>query len=70
MSELESSTWFQKVPCRVPVVLVAETPVSVKVELEVIVTVPRSEEHTSELKSQSTISYAVFCLKKKKKHTT
>ena len=25
----------------------------------------RSEEHTSELQSQSTISYAVFCLKKK-----
>ena len=28
--------------------------------------VGRSEEHTSELQSQSTISYAVFCLKKKK----
>src|SRR5881409_4402744 len=27
----------------------------------------RSEEHTSELHSQSHISYAVFCLKKKKK---
>src|SRR5881409_1597609 len=27
---------------------------------------PRSEEHTSELQSQSHISYAVFCLKKKK----
>ena len=27
--------------------------------------VARSEEHTSELQSQSTISYAVFCLKKK-----
>ena len=27
--------------------------------------VGRSEEHTSELQSQSTISYAVFCLKKK-----
>ena len=26
----------------------------------------RSEEHTSELQSQSTISFAVFCLKKKK----
>mgnify|MGYP000474482990 CR=1 FL=1 len=26
----------------------------------------RSEEHTSELQSQSTSSYAVFCLKKKK----
>ena len=30
----------------------------------------RSEEHTSELQSQSTISYAVFCLKKKKNTTT
>ena len=29
----------------------------------------RSEEHTSELQSQSTISYAVFCLKKKKPPT-
>src|SRR5881409_4274318 len=27
----------------------------------------RSEEHTSELQSQSHSSYAVFCLKKKKK---
>src|SRR5213080_2547919 len=27
----------------------------------------RSEEHTSELQSHSGISYAVFCLKKKKK---
>ena len=26
----------------------------------------RSEEHTSELQSRETISYAVFCLKKKK----
>ena len=29
----------------------------------------RSEEHTSELQSHSFISYAVFCLKKKKYHT-
>src|SRR5213596_2231769 len=29
--------------------------------------VPRSEEHTSELQSHGLISYAVFCLKKKKK---
>src|SRR5881296_4528824 len=29
----------------------------------------RSEEHTSELQSHSNISYAVFCLKKKKKPT-
>src|ERR1044071_10204337 len=30
----------------------------------------RSEEHTSELQSRVDISYAVFCLKKKKKITT
>src|SRR3546814_5022127 len=30
----------------------------------------RSEEHTSELQSLMRISYAVFCLKKKKQHHT
>src|SRR3546814_2062202 len=30
----------------------------------------RSEEHTSELQSLMRISYAVFCLKKKTKHTS
>src|SRR3546814_2703833 len=33
-----------------------------------LTTEPRSEEHTSELQSLMRISYAVFCLKKKK-HT-
>src|SRR3546814_9501703 len=33
-----------------------------------VVETPRSEEHTSELQSLMRISYAVFCLKKKK-HT-
>src|SRR3546814_6368579 len=32
------------------------------------VVAPRSEEHTSELQSLMRISYAVFCLKKKKKN--
>src|SRR3546814_10530946 len=32
-----------------------------------LVVQPRSEEHTSELQSLMRISYAVFCLKKKKK---
>src|SRR3546814_8217059 len=31
------------------------------------INMPRSEEHTSELQSLMRISYAVFCLKKKKK---
>src|SRR3546814_5583767 len=30
---------------------------------------PRSEEHTSELQSLMRISYAVFCLQKKKRRT-
>src|SRR3546814_9205645 len=34
--------------------------------LEVLPDPPRSEEHTSELQSLMRISYAVFCLKKKK----
>src|SRR3546814_9179273 len=34
------------------------------------VKIDRSEEHTSELQSLMRISYAVFCLKKKKKKTT
>src|SRR3546814_7135793 len=33
----------------------------------VVLTALRSEEHTSELQSLMRISYAVFCLKKKKK---
>src|SRR3546814_1364570 len=33
-------------------------------------TTARSEEHTSELQSLMRISYAVFCLKKKKPHKT
>src|SRR3546814_6271777 len=32
-------------------------------------TEPRSEEHTSELQSLMRLSYAVFCLKKKKYYT-
>src|SRR3546814_1400650 len=35
---------------------------------EIIATVARSEEHTSELQSLMRISYAVFCLKKKRKN--
>src|SRR3546814_1038489 len=32
----------------------------------IAIEIPRSEEHTSELQSLMRISYAVFCLKKKK----
>src|SRR3546814_2034714 len=37
---------------------------------ELVLLAFRSEEHTSELQSLMRISYAVFCLKKKKKNTT
>src|SRR3546814_6631003 len=35
-----------------------------------VLPIARSEEHTSELQSLMRISYAVFCLKKKKNETT
>src|SRR3546814_8665804 len=35
-----------------------------------VVVLPRSEEHTSELQSLMRISYAVFCLQKKKNKST
>src|SRR3546814_3988369 len=38
--------------------------------IELATTAIRSEEHTSELQSLMRISYAVFCLKKKKHQTT
>src|SRR3546814_7631071 len=38
-------------------------------ELTGIMAADRSEEHTSELQSLMRISYAVFCLKKKKQRT-
>src|SRR3546814_7962485 len=37
---------------------------------QVVIATKRSEEHTSELQSLMRISYAVFCLKKKKKYNT
>src|SRR3546814_5506363 len=37
--------------------------------LELLAAINRSEEHTSELQSLISISYAVFCLKKNKKNT-
>src|SRR3546814_7862580 len=37
---------------------------------QLVPVVPRSEEHTSELQSLMRISYAVFCLKKKKTTNT
>src|SRR3546814_9260863 len=42
---------------------------SLMLPLAIILIVPRSEEHTSELQSLMHISYAVFCSKKKKIRT-
>src|SRR3546814_10435619 len=39
------------------------------IELAQMLEADRSEEHTSALQSLMRISYAVFCLKKKQKHT-
>src|SRR3546814_6529993 len=50
-----------------PVRAVAVEPAPAVVERGGQVPVVRSEEHTSELQSLMRISYAVFCLKKKKK---
>src|SRR3546814_4660197 len=38
------------------------------VQLSTLLSIKRSEEHTSELQPLMRISYAVFCLKKKKKN--
>src|SRR3546814_1530985 len=43
-------------------------PASAKAAPSAATVAKRSEEHTSELQSLMRISYAVFCLKKKKQH--
>src|SRR3546814_9988676 len=57
------------------IIVYFEPPVAVLVDDFVVSSVQtqlldRSEEHTSELQSLMRISYAVFCLKKKKKKST
>src|SRR3546814_9759566 len=49
--------------------LVAILDPEIGIEFQRVGHVRRSEEHTSELQSLMRISYAVFCLKKKTKHT-
>src|SRR3546814_1624433 len=46
----------------------ARNPTLAQMQLSLSGRVRRSEEHTSELQSLMRISYAVFCLKKKKRH--
>src|SRR3546814_9814879 len=60
-----NSSWLRISPAR-PRQIRKTTPISVICGSELILNVRRSEEHTSELQSLMRISYAVFCLKKKK----
>src|SRR3546814_9498790 len=46
-----------------------DKPIILNLPATVEAATPRSEEHTSELQSLMRISYAVFCLKKKKTYT-
>src|SRR3546814_10855917 len=55
-----ASASFQPSPCSVPFI---------KNSTKRPPSLSRSEEHTSELQSLMRISYAVFCLKKKKQNT-
>src|SRR3546814_20462752 len=62
-----------RLPCRVPALAVSYTGTRLRVRRRREGRCPRvnalhtrSEEHTSELQSLMRISYAVFCLKKKK----
>src|SRR3546814_963155 len=60
---------FLEAVVKVVVHLLDEFVVVKAVEIEIVVfrhRLSRSEEHTSELQSLMRISYAVFCLKKKK----
>src|SRR3546814_6425767 len=57
-------------PTRVPAAAVAVAPPPMSLFAVRRDAAPRSEKHTSELQSLMRISYAVFCLKKTKVHTT
>src|SRR3546814_4428306 len=50
-----------------PIAMIAAMIVAPFAAMLVQMAISRSEEHTSELQSLMRISYAVFCLKKKKK---
>src|SRR3546814_2459369 len=63
MLEEAAHTGWHGIAWLVPVIAVAAATLSVAYSL-------RSEEHTSELQSLMRISYAVFCLKKKKSSTS
>src|SRR3546814_9432616 len=71
----EGSPWYRDRPCiRSPSPFPSQEQAAMKrsgsqmVPAQAGAAIARSEEHTSELQSLMRISYAVFCLKKKKKH--
>src|SRR3546814_8932567 len=51
-------------------IAMAGPPLDVRKDYSMLSALGRSEEHTSELQSLMRISYAVFCLKKKKREHT
>src|SRR3546814_11067261 len=53
-------------PCSMIQIVIADSAI-MPIQRSVLPSNSRSEEHTSELQSLMRISYAVFCLKKKKK---
>src|SRR3546814_6396403 len=59
-----SGATFASAQCFPPTIIAGVAPVSVWM----VQSAYRSEEHTSELQSLMRISYAVFCLKKKKNY--
>ena len=66
---LANALYRQPGPHPAPIFSVKPRPVATA-PAEIVPPLPRtrrSEEHTSELQSRTVISYAVFCLKKKKK---
>src|SRR3546814_12859003 len=60
------TTLFRSLTGRLPAFTAAITHLSGELDRRGEGSGPRSEEHTSELQSLMRISYAVFCLKKKK----
>src|SRR3546814_4659873 len=65
--DISPEEWINEVAQCAKAILDADTDPD-KVEQASMDSFPRSEEHTSELQSLMRISYAVFCLKKKKKN--
>src|SRR3546814_6610659 len=66
LSALNGAVHLRGIPVG-PMLGLTRRPILVEDRICVPVLGPRSEEHTSELQSLMRISYAVFCLKKKKK---